>query len=478
MNSLPILSVSPSSRRLLAATLLACCWLLPGGLAAQKPVDLLVTGGTVVTMDAGRRVIERGAIAVRGDTIVAVGRAVDVAKEFAPVRSLDASGKLILPGLINGHTHAPMSLLRGIADDANLQDWLTKYIFPAEARNVSPDFVTWGTRLACLEMIKSGVTTYADMYYFEDDIASATKGCGMRGVLGETVIEFPAPDNKTTGEALGYTEKFLDHWKGDPLITAAIAPHSMYLLSAAQLRSSAALARRHHAPILIHVAETQHERDDSLAKYHLTPVAYLASVGLLGPDVVAAHCVWVDASDIATLARTETGCVHNPSSNMQLASGVAPVPQMLKAGVRLGLGTDGSAGGNHDLNLMEEMSLATELQKVTHHDPQALDAEQALAMATIGGARALHMEREIGSLEAGKKADFVTLDLDNTDDVPAYNLYSQIVYSLRARDVRTVVIGGSVVMEDGRVRTLDEREVLAKAREYNAQVKRSLAAAR
>src|SRR5882724_12608597 len=318
--------------------------------ASRQRVDLLITAKYVVTMDANLRVLEDGAIAVRGDSIIAIGTRAELESKYASTRRISAPQGLVMPGLINGHTHAAMDLFRGIKDDVTLQEWLTNYIFPAEARNVTEDFVTWGTRLALLEMLRSGTTTYTDMYYFEDAVARETKAAGMRGVLGETFIDFPAPDNKTRDEALAYSEKFLKHWQGDPLIHAAVAPHTMYACSVDTLHAAAALGRRYHAPILIHVSETKKEVDDSRAAHGMSPVAWLDQNGILGADVVAAHCVWVDASDIALLAKSQTGCVHNPSSNMMLASGVAPVPQMLSGGLRLGLGTDSAAGSNNDLN--------------------------------------------------------------------------------------------------------------------------------
>jgi 5-methylthioadenosine/S-adenosylhomocysteine deaminase len=438
-------------------------------------VDLLVEGGTVVTMDAQRRVLEDGAVAVRGDAIVAVGSRAELASRYTAARRILARGKLVLPGLINGHTHAPMVLLRGLGDDLPLQEWLERYIFPAEARNVSEDFVTWGTRLAALEMIRSGTTTFADIYYFEDAIARATRSAGLRGVLGEAILDGPAPDHKTPAEALAYTERFLDRWKGDRLIRAAVAPHSIYLASEDTLRKAFALARRHRAPILIHLAETKREVDESRARHGVSPVAYLEQLGLLGPDVVAKHCTWVDAADIALLARRGVGCVYNPSSNMMLASGVAPVADLLAAGVAVGLGTDGPAGSNNDMNLMEEIDLAVKLQKVSRGDPRALNARQAVEMATITGARALHMEREIGSLEPGKKADVIVVDLNAPHAVPLHDLYAQIAYALKGSDVETVVIGGRPVMQDRRVLTLDEAAVLARARHHGERVKRSLA---
>jgi 5-methylthioadenosine/S-adenosylhomocysteine deaminase len=452
------------------------CGFSAAPLAAKERVDLLVAGGTVVTMDAQRRVLEGGAVAIRGDTIVAVGPRAELEARFLPAQRIEARGKLILPGLINGHTHAPMTLLRGLADDVTLKEWLEKYIFPAEARNVTEDFVTWGTRLAALEMIHGGTTTYADMYYFEGAVARETKAAGMRGVLGETILDFPAPDHRTPAQALAYTENFLKRWKGDPLIRPAVAPHSTYTCSEQTLREAAALARRYAAPILIHLSEARFDVEQSRAQHGVSPVVYLENIGVLGPDVLAAHCIWVDAGDISLLAKRGVGCVHNPSSNMMLASGVAPVADLRAAGVRLGLGTDGPAGSNNDLDLMEEMDLAAKLQKITRMDPRALTAEQALEMATIGGARALHMEGEIGSLEEGKKADLIVLGMSAPHAVPLYHVYSQIVYALKASDVETVIIAGRMVMQNRRVLTLDEAKVVAKAHEYGAQVKRSLAA--
>ena len=442
--------------------------------AKKEKVDLLVAGGMVVTMDGERRILEDGAIAARGDAILTVGPRDEIEGKYEGAQRIDARGKLVLPGLINGHTHVPMTLLRGLKDDVTLDVWLKKYIFPAEAKNVTEDFVRWGTRLAAAEQIRGGVTTFADMYYFEDVVAEETKAAGMRGVLGETILDFPAPDNKTNAAMLEYTEKFLKRWQGDHLIHAAAAPHSIYTCSKKTLRDAAALARKYHAPILIHVAEMKKELDDSRAQNGLTPVQYLDSVGLLGADVVAAHCIWVDEADRKILAERQVGCVHNPSSNMMLASGVAPVIEERAAGVHVGLGTDGPAGSNNDLDLMEEMDLAAKLQKATKMDPQALGARVAVEMATIEGARALHMEKEIGSLEAGKKADLILIGLDAPNAVPMYEVYAQIVYALKASDVQTVVIGGRVVMHDRKVLTVKESEAIAKAREYGKKVEASL----
>jgi 5-methylthioadenosine/S-adenosylhomocysteine deaminase len=405
---------------------------------------------------------------------VAIGPSKEILAKYDAPQKIDANGKLIMPGLINGHTHIPMVLMRGLIDDVALDDWLRKYIFPAEARNVTEDYVRWGSRLALAEMIRSGTTAFADMYYFEDAEAEETKAAGLRGFLGETWIDFPAPDNKSEAEMTAYTEKFLKKWQGDPLIHAAVAPHSIYTCSEKTLKDAAALARKYQAPILIHVAEMRKEYVDSLAKNGTTPVQYLERIEFLGPDVLAAHCIWLDFSDMKILAERQVGCVHNPSSNMMLASGVAPVVDERAAGMRVGLGTDGPSGSNNDLDMMEEMDLASKLQKTSRVDPRALGAKGALEMATIEGARALHMEKEIGSLETGKKADFVILNLDVPNAVPMYDVYSQIVYALKASEVETVVVGGKTLLKNGKLLTVDEAKAMAKAKEYAKQVQASL----
>ena len=440
----------------------------------KQTADLLITGGMVVTMDASRAIYEYGAVVITGDTIVAVGPRADLEAKYSARKTIDAKNSLVLPGFINGHTHVPMTLFRGIHDDVTLNDWLYKYIFPAEAKNVNEEFVRWGTRLAIAEQIRSGVTTFADMYYFEDAVAEETKAAGMRGVLGETFIDFPAPDNKTNAAMLAYTENFLKKWQGDPLIHAAPAPHSIYTCSQKTLQDSAALARKYHAPILIHVAEMKKELDDSVKKNGMSPVQYLEKIGVLGPDVVAAHCIFVDEADRKTLAQRQVGCVHNPSSNMMIASGVAPVPEERAAGIAVGLGTDGPAGSNNDLDLMEEIDLAAKLAKITKMNPLAINAKAVVEMATIDGARALHMEKEIGSLEKGKKADVILINLDEPNAVPIYNVYAAIAYALKGSDVDTVVIGGRPVMKDHKLLTVDEEAAIGKAREYKKSIAASL----
>ncbi len=461
--------------RLSYAALLASA-LMPVWLHAQakQQVDLIVSGGILVTMDAPRTIVHDGSVAVKGDTIVAIGPRAAVENRYAGAQTIKARGKLVLPGFINGHTHVPMTLFRGLHDDVTLSDWLYKYIFPAEAKNVNEEFVRWGTRLAAAEQIRSGVTTFADMYYFEDAVAEETKTAGMRAVLGETFIDFPAPDNKTNVEMLAYTEKFLKKWQGDALIHAAPAPHSIYTCSRKTIQDAAALAKKYHAPLLMHVSEMKKEWDDSEKANGMSPVQYLEKIGVLGPNLVAAHCIFVDEVDRKLLAERHVGCVHNPSSNMMIASGVSPVPEMRAEGVAVGLGTDGPAGSNNDLDLMEEIDLAAKLAKITKMDPLALNAKAVVEMATIDGARALHMDKDIGSLEAGKKADLILMNLDEPNAVPMYDVYAQIAYSLKGSDVDTVVIGGRVVMRERKLLTVDEPQVLEKAREYGKSVKASL----
>ena len=439
-------------------------------------MDLLISGGTVITMDADYRVIEDGAVAIEADRISAIGTRAALADSSAE-RTIDARGTLVLPGMINGHAHAAMSLFRGVAEDHSLNDWLEKYIFPAEARNVTEDFILWGTRLGILEMLRGGITTYADMYYFEDVVAKVTKEAGMRGVLGQSVVDFPAPDHKTPAAALAYTQKFIDRWKGDPLITPAVAPHSIYTLSTENLRKCAALARANGVPILIHLAEAPFESEISQRKYGASPVAYLESIAFLGPDVIAAHTVWVDDTDIATLVRRGVGSIHNPSSNMKLASGVMRVVDLLAAGEPVGLATD-SAASNNNQDLFQEMNIAAKLQKVTRMDPRALPARQTVELATIGGARALHLDKKIGSLEVGKQADLVLIGTGATHSTPMYNVYSQLVYALNAHDVRTIVIAGKIIMEDRVMNTMDKPGILAKAHEYQRKIAASLIEAR
>lgn len=436
-------------------------------------VDLLILGGAIVTMDGARQIIEDGGIAVENGRIVAIGSRADIAGKYAGSKTVDAAGKTIIPGLINAHTHIPMVLFRGLADDLDLQEWLTRYIFPAEAKNVTEEFVRAGTRLGLAEMIRGGTTTYCDMYYFEDAIADETAKAGVRGVLGETVIDFPVADNKTNAEAMAYVERFVKKWKGHELIVPAIAPHAPYTVSEEHLKAARAFSDRTDAPIVTHISETKREVDDSIKAKGTSPIEYLARIGFLNDHVIAAHVVWPTANELAILKRFGVGVIHNPQSNMKLAAGVAPVPQMLRDGLLVGLGTDGAAS-NNDLSMWEEMDTAAKLHKVFSGDPKVISAQEALELATIRGAQALHLEKEIGSIEIGKRADLVLVERTELNQIPSYNIYSDLVYASKASGVQTVIINGRVVMQDRRLLTLDEASIRASARVFRERILKSL----
>ncbi|HZU24679.1 MAG TPA: amidohydrolase [Bryobacteraceae bacterium] len=442
--------------------------------AQAQTADQIWTAGYVVTMDAQRRVIADGAVAVSGKKIIAVGPRADIVSRFPGAARLDRPQAILMPGLINTHTHAAMTLLRGIADDRTLQDWLEHYIFPAEKKNVTPEFVLDGTRLACLEMLLSGATTFTDMYYFEDRVAQAAKEAGMRAVVGDTIISFPSPDAKSPADALAWTENFIRQYRGDPLIVPAVAVHSPYLDSPETLKQARALADKYGAPLLIHVSETQRENEDSMKAHGMSSAQWLDSLGVLGPRTVAAHGVWLSDEDIGIFRRRGVGVAHCPASNMKLASGVAPVLRMLAAGLNVGLGTDGPAGSENDMDMMREMYLAPVLQKVSSRNPRSLPARQAVEMATLGGARVLGMGASIGSLEADKSADMITLRLDRPHAVPMYDVYSQIVYALQASDVEDVMVNGRTLIRDGASLTLQAGRIMDTAREYQKRIAASV----
>jgi len=443
---------------------------------AQQPpqrISLIVTGGAVLTQNASHQVLAPGAVAIDGTAIVAVDRPDVIASRFTAANTIDVHDQVVLPGLINTHTHAPMVLYRGLADDLALMDWLQKYIFPAEAKTVSPEMVRIGTRLAALEMIESGTTTYADMYYFEEEIARVTKTAGLRGVLGQTILQFPVPDAKTPSDGLRRTEAFIKEFKDDRLIVPAVAPHAMYTNDRATLIACAALARKYGVPLITHLAETEDEIRIARDRYQMTPAAYLESIGFWGPRTLAAHGVWVTDEDIAILRKHDVGVAHNPESNMKLASGAAPVTKYLNAGVALGLGTDGAAS-NNDLDMFEVMRQAAFLAKLSTRDPTAVPAQTALDMATIGGARALGMARDLGSLEVGKRADLITVSMNSARQTPMYDPVSHLVYVGRGDDVRTTIVDGQVLMADRQVRTLDRSTVLADANRFDAKVREAV----
>jgi len=437
------------------------------------PVDLLIVGATIVTMNSKREIVENGAIAIKQGKIAMIGTRPMVSTKVRARRTINATGKIVIPGLINTHTHIPMTLFRGISDDLDLNDWLTKFIFPAEAKNVDEAFVRAGTRLGLAEMIRGGTTTYCDMYYFEDAIADETKKAGMRAVLGETIIQFPVADNKTPVEAIAYTERFIKKWKNDPLIVPAAAPHAPYSVSTDDLKAIRAMSDRLDSTVVIHVAETKKERDDILAQKGKTPVSYLDEIGFLSNRTIAAHSIWLTPDEIDIYKARGVGVTHNPQSNMKLASGVAPIPAMLARNVAVGLGTDGAAS-NNDLNMWEEMDTAAKLHKLISNDPKTLPAETAFEMATIRGARALHLDKITGSLEVGKRADIAVVDFDGLHQTPFYNVYSHLVYATKASDVRTVIINGRVVMLDRRLLTLNENAIKKDANAYRKKIIDSL----
>lgn len=436
----------------------------------RRSVSLIVNARTILTEDSRHRTISPGALAISGSNIVDIDAPEAIAARYTAAETVDAHDQVVLPGLINTHTHAPMVMYRGLADDLTLMDWLNKYIFPAEAKTVSPEMVRVGTRLAALEMIESGTTTYADMYYFEEEIATATREAGLRGVLGETIIQFKVPDAATPTEALARAERFIQQFEDDDLIVPAVAPHALYTNEKESLVAAAALGRRYGVPVLIHLAETENEVQIAREKYKMTPAAYLDSIGFWGPRTLAAHGVWVTDEDIAILKRRGVAVSHNPESNMKLASGAAPISKYLAAGVTLGLGTDGAAS-NNDLDMFGAMRQAAFLAKLVTHDPTMLPAQAVLDMATIGGARALGMDRQIGSLEPGKRADLIAVSMSAARQTPMYDPISHLVYVTRGDDVRTTIVNGKILMKDRQLRTLDRASVIADANRLAERVK-------
>lgn len=440
----------------------------------MERVNTLLAGGTVITMNSRFDIIHDGALAVQGSKIVAVGSRADIEARYAADERIDCAGKYILPGLINAHTHVPMTLLRGMADDLRLDVWLMGYVMPIEREFVSPEFCRLGTLLACAEMIRGGVTTFADMYYFEADIASATAEAGLRAVLGETVLKFPAPDAATYEESLDYTRNFIKEWGDHERITPTVAPHAPYSNTDETLASCAALAREFDVTLLTHIAETRREVDDNQKLFGKTVVPWVRDVGLLDAKVLAAHCVHIDEHEMRLMKKHNTAVVHCPSANLKLASGIAPVAQMLEIGLTVAIGTDGPAS-NNDLDMFEEMRLAALVAKVTPNNPTALPAKQALQMATINGAKALGLDAVTGSLEEGKFADVIVVDSQSPHIIPHFDfnpeaVYSQIVYAAKSHDVQHVLCHGQVLMRDRLLLTVDIDEIRDRAAEYAERV--------
>ncbi|HEV8131319.1 MAG TPA: amidohydrolase [Acidobacteriota bacterium] len=443
------------------------------GQGSPTSVDLLIRNGYILTMDASFNEFRPGFVAIRGSRIAAVGPMSEAAR-FAAKETIDAAGKIVMPGLINTHTHAPMTLFRGLGGDSDLMEWLQKYIFPAEARNVNPDLVKWGTQLACYEMIQSGTTTFIDMYYFEDDLAAAVKAAGMRGVLGETIIDMAAPDNKTSRQALSYTRKFIEHWRQDLMITPAVAPHAAYTCSKETLQQSQKLANEFHVPLITHLSETETEVKNIRAKYGSTPAAYLDSFGFLQDSLIAAHCVWITDQEIPLLKKNGVGVAHNPESNMKLASGVAPLKKFLDAGIAVGLGTDGAAS-NNNLDMFEEIDSMAKLHKLWNRDPAFLSAKEAVRIATRGGAEVLDRQQDLGSLEPGKLADMILVRATDAPAIPMYDVYAQLAYALKGWNVDSSVINGKIVMRNRVVRTINFDVLRENVERLRRQVVKSLA---
>ena len=436
---------------------------------ATVPVDLMITNGLVVTMDAGMSVVEGGSIAVYKGEIVEVGPSAAMKDRYVAARTIDAAGKLVMPGLVNSHTHAAMTLFRGLADDLPLDTWLTKHIWPAEAKFITPASVRIGANLALAEMIRSGTTTFSDMYFYADELAQAAKTAGVRGVVGEAVLDFPTPDSKSPQESFVIIEKLAAKWRNDPLITIAVAPHAPYTCSPETLKSAKKLADTLGLPITIHVSETRKEVTDITAKYGVPPFEHLDRLGFFGGTVIVAHAVYPTPNEIRLMADKKVGVAHNPQSNMKLASGVAPVPEMLRAGITVGLGTDGAAS-NNNLSMFKEMNAAALLQKVSRLEPTAMAARETVKAATIGGARVLGLEKRIGSLEKGKRADLIIIDLNRPHLVPLYDVYSLLVYAANGADVETVIIDGRPVMENRKLLTLDEESIMREARKLALKI--------
>ena len=436
-------------------------------------VDTLILGGTILCLDDGMTRIDDGALAITGDTLVALGTQAELRGRFTSRNIIDGTKTLIMPGLINSHTHAAMTCFRGIADDMNLMDWLNHYIFPAEARNVNPELAYWGSLLACAEMIKSGTTSFCDMYIFEEETARAAQEAGMRCLLGEVLFDFPSPNYQTPQEGLAYTRGLLERWAGDPLIRIAVEPHALYTCSRPLLVAAKNLADEFEAPLALHLLENAAEKRQLQDQLGQGAVPYLQELGCLNERFIAFHGVYLDDEDLRIFGAQGCKVVYNPQSNMKLASGCAPVSRMLEAGIEVGLGTDGCAS-NNSLDMFREMNTAAKLEKVIHADPTLMPAPTVVAMATRAGARVLGMDQVTGVLKSGMKADLIMIDLQSPHLTPLYHPYSQLVYAANGADVKNVFINGRLVMKDRRLLTLNEEAIMAKVRQIAERIHHSL----
>ncbi|MBC8505742.1 MAG: amidohydrolase family protein [Anaerolineales bacterium] len=440
----------------------------------SKNIDHLLTNAIVLTMDEEFHQYEPGAVAVDGDSIVAVGLEDDLKAKFKAKEITDCGGKVLMPGLVNAHTHAAMTLLRGLADDLRLDVWLLGFMMPVEREFVSPEFVHLGTSLACIEFIRSGITCFADMYYFEEEAAKATAEIGLRALCSQTVLKFPTPDADSYEKALEAAEEYIKRWKGHPLIVPSVAPHAPYTCTEDILQATAQIASSNDVPLHTHLAETLVEVENSQEEHGMLVIPYVEKHNLFDAKVLAAHCVHVDISEIHTLLKHKAGVAHNPSSNLKLASGVAPVTDMLNAGLDVGIGTDGPAS-NNDLDMFEEVRLAALVAKGFTGDPTVVPAKTALAMATRLGAKALHMGDITGSLEIGKRADLILVDISPLHNAPRFRrdtdgVYAQLVYASKGTDVTDVMVNGQWLMREQELLTVAEEELLQRADTYAKKI--------
>jgi 5-methylthioadenosine/S-adenosylhomocysteine deaminase len=436
---------------------------------SRIPADLLIHNGLVLTLNDRGETFHPGAVAIRGESIVWVGPEESWSSRTDPRECLDAKGGLVMPGLINAHTHAAMTCFRGLADDLPLAAWLTEHIFPAE-KKINAELVHWGTLLACAEMILGGTTTFCDMYLFEAEVAKAAREAGMRALVGEVLYDFPSPNYGPPEQGLAYTRDLIQTWQGDPLLSVAIEPHGVYTCSPELLRACREIAVKYNVPMITHLSESEDEVRQVKERYGSTPVGHLEQLGLLGPHLIADHCVVLTEEDKRLLAERRVRVAHNPESNMKLANGVAPVPDLLALGVPVGLGTDGCAS-NNNLDMFAEMDMVAKLHKVRRLDPTVMDARTVVHLATKGSARVLGLEKQAGTLEPGKKADLISLDLNQPHLTPMYNVYSHLVYAASAADVTLTVINGRVAMRDRQVLTLDVERVMAEVRRIAKKIR-------
>ena len=446
----------------------------PAASASDSQIDLIILGDYIVSMDASASVYQNGAVAVDGGVILAVGSAKDITAEYSAAETLAGENRIVMPGLINGHSHAAMTLLRGVADDLGLMDWLNNYIFPAEVQFVDPEFVRIGTELACWEMIRGGTTTFVDMYYFPDTVASVVDSCGMRAMVSATIIDQRSPDAENASDSINKGIDFINRWKDkNSRITPIFGPHANYTLNAEQLKATRAAATEHGVSISIHMSESPFELQYSKDTFGMTSIELYESIGFLDGPTIAAHVVWPTEVEIPILVERKVGVIHNPTSNLKIASGIAPIVEMLQAGVRVGLGTDGAAS-NNDLDMWEEMRLAALLQKVDRMDPTVMSASTVLTMATSGGALAIGLGDSIGSIEVGKRADIIQVAFDDVHHIPTYDVISHLVYVTDEQDVTSVVVDGKLLMKDREMLTIDTERVRTEANALAAKIQAAL----